>query len=191
MQSLFRKNLEPRCNQGGKAMKSRFVTIAVVCLSIGIAGISRAGTPLAGATPLDPAAYGQEQPGGKLARLFQELKPTEDQKRQVADILSGQQAAFTAAAAALAEAWKGLRAQMQSDTFNEAAVRKACREVAVAGEEMAVLRAKRMSRIRAILTPEQKTVLARFQAEAGEDIAGRLGLAQAGVAQWIESHKTR
>ena len=102
-----------------------------------------------------PGGPGGPGPEGLLGRLLS-LKLTDAQKHDVALILKKNKSAFQSGMTAMREAMDGLRTVMQNDPGNEQAVRQASRKLAVAGEELAVLRGRTEAETLALLTPEQR-----------------------------------
>ena len=98
-----------------------------------------------------------------LGPLFHSLNLTADQKTQIKQIADS----FKDSNKALHEQMKALRGSApnpMSGTFDEAAVRAAAEARAKVQVELAVSRAKMMSQIAGVLTPDQKTQLAAKRA---------------------------
>jgi len=72
------------------------------------------------------------------------------------------------------EARRNLRAVLRAEPFNEGGARKAFREASVMREEMFILRARMMTELRAVLTPEQKELIQERRAQRAERMKQRL-----------------
>ena len=73
----------------------------------------------------------------------------------------------------LRSAREALRLQMQSETFNEGAIRNLAGQVGAAEVEMAVARASLHNQIRELLTDEQRGQLKEMQAQRMERMEER------------------
>ena len=72
------------------------------------------------------------------------------------------------------EARRNLRAVLRAESFNEGEARKAFREASATREEMFVLRAKVMTELTAVLTPEQKELIKERRGQRAEKMKERL-----------------
>ena len=110
-------------------------------------------------------AYGSTAMAGKKGRggkgrggplkVLKTLDLTEDQETRIKEIVGKQRGEVRSQRDQMIPAREALEKAIHSDQFNESAVRQAFKEVVKNREEMVVLRAKMMSEIRSILTPDQ------------------------------------
>jgi len=75
--------------------------------------------------------------------------------------------------------------------FNEGSVRLAVRELAVAGEELAVLGAKAVSELKPILTPVQLELLKQKQAEMKAKMKDRTAFRRSKIDNWLKTRISR
>jgi len=143
-------------------MKKTFVVIVVL--------LSFLGTAYA----LPGSGFRKGSRGGLVTTLLQ-LGLTAAQKHKVAVILKGYRTEVQGKADALLQARMQLRNAMERNEFNEAAVRSAYRDVAEAGESMAILKARMMADIRHVLTPEQLGELDKLRTARLENMKQRKG----------------
>lgn len=132
-------------------------------------------------------------PGGHLGeglmRALIKLDLTDAQKHEAALILSKYREQGKERRTAFRKAMEGLRETSMAEPLDEEAVRAAYKEVATAGEEMAVHGAKLAAELRGILTPEQKASLDAFKAARHERHGGRMAHKGATfLDEWIELH---
>ena len=135
-----------------------------------------------------PGGPGGPGPEGLLDRLLS-LKLTDAQKHDVAVVFKRNRAAFESGMAAMREAFDGMRDVMRADPGNENSVRQASRAVAVAAEDMAVLRGKVEATMLTLLTPEQR----KIWEETGKpplprDLKERFHAGRELVNDWIDTH---
>lgn len=116
-------------------------------------------------------------PGGLMPALHR-LDLSEDQREQIRDVLEQEREL----AEGYREQMRALRAeledQIESDPFDENAVRAKAEAVAALGADMAVLRARRSGQIRELLTSEQLSELEELKAKREsfrEQRRGRFG----------------
>ncbi|MDF1593234.1 MAG: Spy/CpxP family protein refolding chaperone [Desulfobacterales bacterium] len=118
---------------------------------------------IAFAVEAGPIGFGRPgagmDPGLGRLQLFMELKLTEAQQAEMMNIINRYRVAGEPLRSNVTDARKNLRAIIQSDLFNEAAVRQAFRQVSALREDRFVLRAKMMGELNALLTPAQREVL--------------------------------
>lgn len=95
---------------------------------------------------------------------FRELDLSDDQKAQVKSIVDSHQAEFKAVGDKMRAAREGMRALIEADTLDEAAVRAKSVEVAAAEADAAILNAKVRAQTLQVLTAEQQAKLKELQA---------------------------
>ncbi len=93
-----------------------------------------------------------------------QLDLTDDQKAQVKAIADSHQAEFKAVGEKMRAARQGMRALIESDTLDEAAVRAKSIEAAAAEADAAILNAKVRMQTLQVLTAEQQAKLEELQA---------------------------
>ncbi len=127
-----------------------------------------AGLAMADPPAGDPPGRGRRGgPGGAAwagARL-ESLNLSADQKEQIRILQQQNREAIAAALARQREAREAVEAQVQAAVFNEQALREACRKAAAAHEEVAVLRARQASQMRALLTADQQAAFDKQRAD--------------------------
>lgn len=115
---------------------------------------------LAGAEAPDrtPPARAERGERGKDAGApgWRHLDLTAEQKERMVELRKRHQESVQDALARWKSAQEALQLQVQAVDFNEQAIRTASRKAAEAAEQLAVLRARNTSEVRALLTPEQK-----------------------------------
>ncbi|HPD60650.1 MAG TPA: Spy/CpxP family protein refolding chaperone [Thermodesulfobacteriota bacterium] len=100
-----------------------------------------------------PCMFGHRMEG--CSKIINELDLTLDQKKKVDDILNKHQEERKKLMANLREAKKQLYTVASAKEFDEAAFRKSFQQVSSIKESLAVLRAKMIPELKAVLTPEQ------------------------------------
>jgi protein CpxP len=120
--------------------------------------------------------------GMGIIKMAEELKLTPEQKKLVAQALKDNREQVKPLREAMKKAFEGLHEVMDKTPGDEAAVRQAAKEVAKAGEELAVNRGKLKAKIDSILTPEQKT-------KRDEMKAKRMAEFKAHFKEHMEKHK--
>lgn len=110
---------------------------------------------------------GMRGPGGPMGigPGFRELDLTDDQKAQVKAIAESHQAEFKAVGEKMRAARQGMRALVEADTLDEAAVRAKSIEVAAAEADAAILNAKVRTQTLQVLTAEQLAKHKELQAQ--------------------------
>lgn len=112
---------------------------------------------------------GMRGPGGPMGMGigpgFRELDLTDDQKAQVKAIAESHQAEFKAVGEKMRAARQGMRALVEADTLDEAAVRAKSIEVAAAEADAAILNAKVRTQTLQVLTAEQLAKHKELQAQ--------------------------
>lgn len=107
--------------------------------------------------------HGQEgrgHEGGFAGRFAEKLNLTDAQKEQMKQIAARHRESTKALREQMRQARGGDEGFLNGGTFNESAVRSAAQARANAQVEMEVARARMMSEMYAVLTPEQKAQLA-------------------------------
>lgn len=104
--------------------------------------------------------------GGRFMAEFEQLNLTADQSQQIASIVKLNQESMKAVMTKAKQTHEALNHQIQVGPFDEQSVRAACKEVAAADEEAAVLHAKVAGQIRAVLTSDQQAALDKIRADA-------------------------
>jgi Spy/CpxP family protein refolding chaperone len=100
-----------------------------------------------------PCMYGHRMEG--CEKIINELGLTADQKKKVDDILTKNKDERKKLMDSLREAHKQLTTLLSAKEFDEAAFRKSFQQVSSITENLAVLRAKMIPELRAVLSPEQ------------------------------------
>ena len=117
------------------------------------------------------------------------LNLTDAQKHDVAVLLKKYESKFEAGMTAMHEAFKTLGDVMHKDPGNEQMVREACRKLASASEELAVLRGKELAETKALLTPAQLKLLEeQTPPPPPEQKKDRINPMKALVDEWINAH---
>ena len=146
------------------------------------------GSAFAVAAGPGPGGPGGPGPEGLINRLLS-LKLTDVQKHDVAVILKRSRPAFETDMAAMRNAFDGMRQVMRTDPANEANIRQASRAIAVASEDMAVLRGKVEAALMALLTPEQRKQWDETDMPPPpKDAKERFHAGRELVNEWIDTH---
>ena len=118
--------------------------------------------------PGGPPPAGMRGPGGPMGMGigpgFRELDLSDDQKAQIKAIAESHQAEFKAVGDKMRAAREGMRALIEAETLDEAAVRAKSIEVAAAEADAAILNAKVRTQSLQVLTSEQLTKLKELRA---------------------------
>ena len=117
--------------------------------------------------------------GGGMIRALSSLDLTEDQKTQVKAILKDEQPKLEPLVDAVARSRKALFEAVHSRTFDEKTVRSAASDSAKASADLALERARIVSRFRGLLTDEQQTRLETIKQRFEDRFEKRTGLARA------------
>lgn len=130
--------------------------------------------------------HGKGGPHGKGGMMgFPFLQSlSEDQKPKVAEIFAKYKDEMDQRRDASAAAMEKVADAVHADTFNEADIRQAFKEASAAKEEMVVLRAKILSEIKPLLTPEQ---IAKMK-ERKERMKDRRECRDSMAEDWIEDN---
>jgi protein CpxP len=105
---------------------------------------------------------------------FLELKLSEAQQGEMMKIINKYEPDREGLRNGMMEARRNLRAVLRAEPFNEGAARKAFREASAMREEIFVLRAKMMTELKAVLTPEQKELIKERRGQRAEKMKQRL-----------------
>ncbi len=156
-------------------MTTRFKTL----LGAGVVAIAMAGAAPALMAQDAPQRRGpgvgkqMRGPGGMGA--FRGLDLTDDQRAQLRKIREARQSEFKAAGEKLGAARQGMRALIQAEPINEAAIRAKSAEVAAAEAELAILNARVRAESLQILTAEQQAKLKEQGTKRQERMKQRRG----------------
>jgi len=125
-------------------------------------------------------------PGKAIIKMADELKLTPEQKRQVAVILKDNREKSKSLREGMRTAAGHMGDVMMKSPGDEAAVRQAAKEMAKAGEELAVHTGKVKASIDAVLTPEQKAQLLAKKEHFKERFKDRSQDRGKALDDWIE-----
>jgi Spy/CpxP family protein refolding chaperone len=102
-------------------------------------------------------------PGHRLAELAAVLNLTDAQKAQIKGLFEAQRPVVKPLVESLRTARTDLHKAFQSNPFDETAVRSAAQKEAAAHVELTVARASLHSKISAVLTPDQQSLLQKLR----------------------------
>ncbi len=162
----------------------KFKTAGIIAL---VFAVLAAGTALAGKFGKNGHDFGMGR-GFMGLKILKELHLSEIQKTDAANILIKYRDEAKTAADTLAAAREKLADTVLADEFNEGAVRLAVRDIAAAGEELAVLGAKAVSELRPILTPAQLEQVKQKQSEMKAKMKEHTASRRSKIDKWLESH---
>ena len=150
-----------------------------------ILGSAFAGVLAIGAAVAVPAhmyrhggGFGEFGFGHGIGRALAGLDLTDEQKSQVKAILKDEEPKVEPLVDELLRTKKAMFETVHADTFDEKSVRSAASASARASTDLAVERARMMSRFRGILTDEQKDRLETIRLQFEERLERRIGLAR-------------
>jgi Spy/CpxP family protein refolding chaperone len=147
-------------------MKSKAVITAVIAASMVLAmavGVqARPFGPSSGDRGIEPRLWG--------LKALLELKLTDEQQGQVLNIINKYEDQRAGLRSRMAKAGKDVAAALRAGTFNEENARKAFREASAVREDIFILRARMMSELKAVLTPEQVQLLQERRSQRHEKI---------------------
>lgn len=103
-----------------------------------------------------------------------ELKLSAAQQEQMLNIINKYQPEREGLRNRMMESGRNLKAVMHAEPFSEGEARKAFREASATREDIFVLRAKMMSELKAVLTPEQKQFIKERREQRAEKRKERL-----------------
>ena len=125
--------------------------------------------------------------GGGGRRIFRGLDLTKEQKERIAEIMKSNREELKHAAEPLKEARKKLMGITHLDAFDEQAIRKACKTLAIYTEEMAVIRARAMAKAKTVLTPEQKEKLTQKRERFRKQKMRKHQKRRDNIDEWIDN----
>jgi Spy/CpxP family protein refolding chaperone len=120
--------------------------------------------------------------------MLQKLHLTQDQKGQVASILSNHRTEIGDAAAHMSDAIRNLMDATSIDPYSQDAVNQAAQAVANQQEQNIVLRARIMNEIKQILTPDQLTAMNKIKDNLQEWLNNRVTRRLDLLDNWIAKH---
>lgn len=164
-------------------MSPRKRTITILASAAALLVAVGAALALPGRMERHCGAFGEFGFGHGIGRALADLDLTEDQKSQVKAILKDEGPHVEPLVDDLLRARKELSEAVHAGEFDEKAVRAAAAGQARAQAELAVARARVVSRFRAVLTPEQQDRLDALHQRFEERIEKRVGL---GRSIWHE-----
>lgn len=126
--------------------------------------------------------------GFGMIRMLDRMDLSQAQKQQVAAILKTHRDDIAKTMTEGSEARAQLAAAMQAKDYSEASVRGAAAAMAAHMEKMILLRAKVMSEIRPVLTPEQNEQLAKFPGRRGGRMQGGKDAVLSNLDRWIAEY---
>ncbi len=158
-------------------MRPRKKTMAILAAAgAGILAIGAAAVPARMYHHGGP--YGEFGFGGGMARALASLELTDEQKSQVKAILKDESPKVEPLVDELVRSKKALFDAVHARTFDEKAVRSAASASARATTDLAVERARMVSRFRDILTDEQQERLETIRRQFEDRLEKRVGLAR-------------
>jgi periplasmic protein CpxP/Spy len=116
--------------------------------------------------------------GGGMVRALSSLDLTDDQKTQIKAILKDEEPKLEPLVNEVVLSKKALFEAVHSRTFDEKAVRAAASDSARASADLAVERARIVSRFRGLLTDEQQARLETIRQRFEDRLERRIGLAR-------------
>lgn len=128
-------------------------------------------------------------PGRGFAKLINALDLSETQKTQVNDILAVHQDDMEAAHDSMDDFRQKIHDAMVKYPFDETAeneLRLALKEASLVKEDIFVMRAKMMSELKAILTPEQQEKMTELHEERMAKMASRREHRKSRISAWLE-----
>jgi Spy/CpxP family protein refolding chaperone len=147
-------------------MKSKAIITAVIAASMVLAtalGVqARPFGPGFGDRGIEPRLWG--------LKAFLELKLSDEQQGQVLNIINKYQDQREGLRSRTVNARRDVAAALRAGTFNEENARKAFREASAVTEDIFIMRARMMSELKAVLTPEQVQLLQERKARRHEKI---------------------
>lgn len=138
---------------------------------------------------------GEGHKGFNPEKLFEAIKATPEQKTKIADLFKAGRAEGKPLMEARREAQKKLMETLEADPSDLAAIKAAHAKVAAAGEALILHRAKTMSAVDQILTPEQRVQAKAKRAEFKERMQKRFEEKRrehgGSFDDWIEKHASK
>lgn len=126
--------------------------------------------------------------GAGIVKMIEDLDLSPGQKSQVARILKDNRAQSESLRSAMRAAHERMGEVMAKSPGDEAAVRAAARDLAKAGEEMAVNAGKVKAAVDGVLTPEQRTKLAEKKDHFKGRFKDRFEKREKALDKWIEEN---
>jgi protein CpxP len=120
-----------------------------------------------------PGGKGPQARGDMFRQALHRLDLSEDQKASIKALFESNRETMQADRENLRAAREALRTQMQSESFDETAIRTLAGQVGAAEVEMAVARASLHNQVRLLLTDEQRGQLKEMQAQRMERMEQR------------------
>jgi Spy/CpxP family protein refolding chaperone len=114
------------------------------------------------------------KPGIAGLKIFLKLDLTDAQRSQLIHIIDTHQDAERDMGNKMFEGRRNLLRAMHSEKFNEANIRKACKQISSIREDSCVLRARLKSEMKAVLTPAQMALLQKGHRGDGKRMRHRL-----------------
>jgi len=126
--------------------------------SLTLAGLLAAGAAIAGTRHADQTALGPGGPAmeGGMLHALASLDLTDDQKGRIKAILETSRPTIEPLVDALAQSKRALSDAVHAPAFDEQAIRAAASATAKSEGDLAVERARVGTKVRALLTPEQR-----------------------------------
>lgn len=137
-------------------MNRKRTTLWILFAAIALAG---AGAVVAGAGRSHDGDGCGHGPMAGLHRVLSQLDLTEAQKTSIKDILHGERSSLEPLRQAAAQTRRELFEAVHATSFDEGAVRAAADRAGKAQSELAVARARMVSKVRAVLTPAQQEMV--------------------------------
>lgn len=149
-----------------KATHLRILAVAAV-LVLAVAGLAQG---------MHRGPMGQEFPfGGHMLHFFSDyLDLTSAQQEQVKSIMEKEKPAIRSAMQQMGQFHSQMRALEESSTFDEAKVRTLAAQQSQAMTEMIVQKARIKNEILQVLTADQRTKLAQFEAKREQRMRGHM-----------------
>jgi Spy/CpxP family protein refolding chaperone len=110
-----------------------------------------------------PRAEHKMNPQKRIDRMAKELKLSPSQKDQIGAIMMAEQQQVEPLRQKMGEGHKQIQSVVHAATFDESAVRAIAAEQAKISTELLVSRARAMSQVNALLTPEQRELVQKFR----------------------------
>lgn len=125
---------------------------------------------------------------GGFLKVLTQLDFTDVQKQEIAGILKQHRDGARELRRNLIKSRTALMKAVTAPNFDENAVRTAVRQVAVCGEELAVLRARTFSEINSRLTPEQQETVRKIRADLASRMHKRIERKTGLIDRWIDEN---
>ena len=112
----------------------------------------------------------------------------DNQKTQIANILKDERPQVRPLVDNALRAQRQLFETIHKENFDEAAVRQAAKNAASAEEELAVERAKIVSEVKTVFTPEQKEMLQGAKEKLSARIDEKIAKLREVIDSWVDTH---